>query len=162
MGRGRLRAVHRRVESRSDEGQVLVLILGYSLIALVLVMVVVSASAVHLERKRLLAVADAAALDAADSFDAGAFYAEGTAPGRGVPVTDASVRASVDAYVEERGAYDDFAAFGVASPTGSPDGQTAEVTLVAVARPPLITSVLEGYAGGIHLRVTARARAGLG
>lgn len=155
-------AVGRRLRGGSDDGQVVLLVLGYCLVALVLVLVVTSASAVHLERKRLLAVADEAALDAADSFDAGAFYADGTAPGRGVPVTDASVRASVDDYLVSRGAYADFDAFGVASPTGTPDGQTAEVTLVAVVTPPLVTSVIEDYAGGIPLRVTARARAGLG
>lgn len=147
---------------RDDDGQVLVLILGYVLIALVLVLVVASASAVHLERKRLLAVADGAAIDAADSFDAGEFYDVGTVPGRGVPVSDASVRASVEDYVTARGAYTDFDAFAVADPTGTPDGQTAEVTLVAVVTPPLITSVIDDYAGGIGLRVTARARAGLG
>lgn len=150
-----------RLEDGDDEGQILLLVLAYALIALVLVLVVASASAVHLERKRLLAVADGAALDAADSFDAGAFYSEGTAPGRGVPITDASVRASVDAYVEARGAYADFDAFAVSARTGTPDGQTAEVTLVAVVTPPLITSVIEGYAGGIALEVTARARTGL-
>jgi uncharacterized membrane protein len=157
-----IRAVRRRTDEGADDGQILLLVLGYCLICLVLVLVVVSASAVHLERKRLLSVADAAALDAADSFDAGVFYTEGTAPGRGVPVSDASVRASVDDYVESRGASGDFSAFGVASPTGTPDGQTAEVTLVAVAIPPLVTSVIEDYAGGIPLRVTARARTGLG
>jgi len=155
-------AGRRRPGGGSDDGQVALLVLGYCLVALALVLVVASASAVHLERKRLLAVADAAALDAADSFDAGAFYADGTAPGRGVPVTDASVRASVDEYVESRGAFTDFDAFGVASPTGTPDGQTAEVTLVAVVTPPLVTSVIEDYAGGIPLRVTARARSDLG
>lgn len=154
--------MRRQLHGGSDDGQVVLLVLGYCLVALALLLVVASASAVHLERKRLLAVADAAALDAADSFDAGAFYADGTAPGRGVPVTDASVRASVDEYVESRDAYTDFDAFGVASPTGTPDGQIAEVTLVAVVTPPLITSVIEDYAGGIPLRVTARARAGLG
>ncbi|HZI95998.1 MAG TPA: pilus assembly protein TadG-related protein [Actinomycetales bacterium] len=152
----------RQAEGGDDEGQVLLLILGYALIALVLVLVVASASAVHLERKRLLAVADAAALDAADAFDAGAFYTEGTAPGRGVPITDASVRSSVDAYVALLGASADFDAFAVSPRTGTPDGQTAEVTLVAVVTPPLITSVIENYAGGIPLEVTARARTGLG
>lgn len=158
-----LLVVRRRVRGDADDdGQILLLVLGYGLIALVLVLVVASASAVHLERKRLLAVADGAALDAADSFDPDVFYSEGTAPSLGVPVSDASVRSSVDTYVEARGAYDEFDAFAVADPTGTPDGQTAEVTLVALVRPPLITSVIEDFAGGIPLRVTARARTGLG
>ena len=46
--------------------------------------------------------------------------------------------------------------------TGTTDGETAEVTLVAVARLPLLSSVLGDYADGVSLRVTARARTGLG
>jgi uncharacterized membrane protein len=152
----------RRVRAGADDdGQVLLLILVYALVALALVTVVVSASAVHLERKRLWALADAAALDAADALDASEFYRSGTDPTRGVPLTDASVRASVEEYVELAGARGRFERFGVGAGTGTPDGQTAEVTLVALARPPLVGSVLRAFSGGIELRVTARARTGL-
>jgi hypothetical protein len=145
-----------------EDGQVLLLILVYALIAVALVTVVVSASAVHLQRKRLLSVADAAALDAADALDAGAFYADGTAPGQGVPLTDASVRTSVQEYVALIDAPSRFEGFAVAPSTGTPDGRTAEVTLVAVARPPLLSSVISAFSDGVGLRVTARARTGLG
>lgn len=148
--------------ARRDDGQVLLLILVYALIAVALVTVVVSASAVHLQRKRLLSVADAAALDAADALDTGAFYADGTAPGEGVPLTDASVRASVEEYVGLAGAPARFDGFAVAPSTGTSDGRTAEVTLVAVVRPPLLSSVISTFSDGVPLRVTARARTGLG
>jgi uncharacterized membrane protein len=152
-----------RARSReNDDGQVLLLVLVYALIAVALVTVVASASAVHLERKRLLALADAAALDAADAVDVDAFYRTGTRPGDGVPLTDVSVRASVDRYAGLTGATSTFEGFAVAERTGTPDGQTAEVTLVAVARPPLLSSVIESFSGGVPLRVTARARTGLG
>jgi uncharacterized membrane protein len=154
-GRRRLRA------PADDDGQVLLLILVYALVALALVTVVVSASAVHLERKRLWALADAAALDAADALDAPAFYRSGTDPARGVPLTDGSVRASVEEYVNLAGAAARFERFAVDPTTGTRDGQTAEVTLVALARPPLVSAVLEAFSGGIELRVTARARTGL-
>jgi uncharacterized membrane protein len=151
----------RRRLQRGDDGQVLPLILVYALIAVSLVAVVVSASAVHLERKRLLALADAAALDAADAIDPDAFYGGGTRPGAGVPLTDSSVQASVYRFVRLVEAPARFESFAVASTTGTSDGQTAEVVLVAVARPPMLSSVIDSFSAGIPLRVTARARAGL-
>ena len=153
----------RRLPARGrDDGQVLLLIITYAVIALLLVTVVVSASAVHLERKRLLAVADAAALDASDAVDIAALYDGGAYPDGGVPLTDSSVRASVEDYIELVGADATFESFAVAGTTGTTDGETAEVTLVAVARLPLLSSVLGDYANGVPLRVTARARTGLG
>ncbi|HEX5534276.1 MAG TPA: pilus assembly protein TadG-related protein [Actinomycetales bacterium] len=146
--------------SGDDDGQVLLLIIAYAALALVLVTVVVGASAVHLERKRLLAVADAAALDAADAIDTGALYGQGAGPG-GVPLTDASVRRSVDDYVDAVNAGGRFHTFAVGVPTGTPDGRTAEVTLVATARIPVVSYVLADFADGIPLRVSARARTDL-
>lgn len=145
-----------------DDGQVLLLILVYALIALALVTVVASASAVHLERKRLLAVADAAAADAADAVDLDAFYTGGTSPESGVPLTDASVRASVQDYLTLLGAPTRFEDLAVADGTGTPDGRTAQVRLTAVARPPLLTSVIDTFADGVRLDVTSRARTDLG
>lgn len=147
--------------SRDDDGQVLLLILVYCLIAVVLVTVVVSASAVHLDRKRLLAMADAAALDAADAVDLDAFYRHGAAPSTGVPLTDSSVRRSVEEYVRLAGGPESFPAFTLGDSTGTTDGRTATVTLTARSRPPLLTAVTAAHADGIPLRVTAHARAGL-
>lgn len=145
-----------------DAGQVLLVILVYCLITVSLVGVVASASAVHLERKRLLALADAAALDAADALDADAFYRRGASPGTGVPLTDGSVRASVREYVDLAGATTQFEHFAVAGSTGTGDGRTAQVTLVARARPPLLPPVVSVFSDGVPLTVTARARTGLG
>ncbi|UER54926.1 hypothetical protein HJG43_10680 [Kineosporiaceae bacterium SCSIO 59966] len=145
-----------------DDGQVLLLILVYALIALALVTVVASASAVHLERKRLLAVADAAAADAADAVDLDAFYTGGTSPQSGVPLTDASVRASVQDYLTLLEAPARFEDLAVAPGTGTPDGRTAQVTLTARARPPLLSSVIAAFSDGVPLTVTSRARTDLG
>ncbi len=139
----------------------MLLLLVYALIGVVLVTVVASASAVHLQRKRLLALADAAALDAADALDDRAFYApSGVAPGDGVPISDASVRRSVQTYLVARGPAG-LNQVTIAQPTGTPDGATAEVTLASVADVPLVSVVLAGWGGGIPLRATSRARTGL-
>ncbi len=137
----------------------------YALIALTVVSVVAGISAVHLGRHRLLGIADAAALDAADALDPGAFYGtRGSPPGsRGgggaVPLSDASVRDSVRRYLQDLGPQQRFRDLAVAEPTGTPDGTTAEVTLTAVVRLPIVGAVLAPWSDGIRVRVTSHARA---
>ena len=149
------------VREGRDDGQVLLLVIAYAVVALSLVLVVVSASAVHLERKRLLEVADGAALDAADEVDESIYFPEGARPGS-VPLSDASVRDAVDHYLDARGAAADFDDLTVAGSTGSPDGRTAEVTLLATVEPPLIGWALEAFSNGVVLHATARARVDTG
>lgn len=55
----------------SDDGQMMVLIIGYILLALLLATVVMAASSVYLEHKKLLSLADGASVAAADSFTLG-------------------------------------------------------------------------------------------
>ncbi|WP_205709631.1 pilus assembly protein TadG-related protein [Kineococcus siccus] len=143
-----------------DEGRIALLSLVFALVAVLLVLVVVSASAVHLQRKRLYAVADAAAADAADAVDERRYYAQGGGLLDGaVPLTDASVRASVAAYL----ATADPAVRGLAvdPATGTPDGRTAEVVLTANLQPPFAAFVPAAFAGGVPARVTSRATARL-
>ena len=145
---------------RGDEGQVLLLSLVYGLIAVLLVLVVVSASAVHLERKRLLGLADAAALDAADALDEDRYFAlvEAGEPVTSVPLSDATVRAEASGYLVRQGAAARFVGLGIGAGTGSPDGETAVVVLTARALPLLPSVVTERWEAGVPLRVTARAR----
>lgn len=85
-----------------DSGQIMLLTLGFAVLALVLVLVVASATAVHIERKRLLALADAAAADAADALDTVTYYTTqeaGAGTPTRVPLTDTTVRSAVDAYL---------------------------------------------------------------
>jgi hypothetical protein len=143
----------------------MLLIIIYSLIAFSLVTVVVGASAVHLGRHRLLAVADAAALDAADALDRPGFYgADGLSAGPGVGervvrLSDASVRESVHRYLHDVGAEQRLPGLAATDPTGTPDGSTAEVTLTAVIPLPLVGAVLAPWSDGVPIRVTAHARA---
>ena len=107
-----------RPPGRGDEGQILLLALGYVVVALLLVTALVSASAVHLERKRLVQLADTAALDAADALEPGTFYAAGVGAGDGAPLSDASVRRAVAEHLEASGAVDRFGSLTVGAPPG--------------------------------------------
>ena len=141
------------------------LILGYTLITFLLITVVVSATAVHIARTRLADLADAAALDAADSLYRPGYYGgSGTAPPAAsttgaVPLSDATVRAAVGDYLRVAPVSPSLEGLRIGSPTGAAAADTAQVTLVARIRPPLVTYVLAPWAGGIPVRVTGQARA---
>jgi hypothetical protein len=145
----------------------MLLILGYSVVALLLVTVVIAATQVHLTRHRLLGVADGAALDAADALDVDGFYRPGSGPSAApvapsadpVTLSDASVRRSVEAYLSVAGVGQPFPAPVVGPGTGTPDGATAQVTLTTIARIPVVSTLLRPWSGGIRVTVTARARA---
>ena len=160
-----------------DDGQIMLLSMAFGAITLVLVLVVAAVSSIYLERKELLALADAMAADAADAVDEHAYYndppaADGSpaaapamsaTPGEGVvPLSDASVEQAVREYLAAAPAQvaGEFEDFRVATPTGTPDGTTAVVTLRARARPPMVPWVLLPWAEGFSIEVTARAQAG--
>jgi hypothetical protein len=151
-----------RRPGQADEGQTTLLLLGYTLIALSLILTAASATSVHLARHRLLALADAAALDAADAVDRYRFYAElggaGPGPDEVVALTTDSVRSSVSAYLSTDPAVPGLGDVTVVEPTGSPDGFTAQVTLSTRARLPFLAAVL-GDRAQVPVTVTARARA---
>ena len=92
----RLRARCRR-STTGDDGQILMMIVAYAVIALLFVFLAVDITAMHLARTQLLDAADAAARDAADAVDVAAVIEGGV--GAGVPLTDETVRSSVVAYL---------------------------------------------------------------
>lgn len=145
-----------------QDGQIMLLSLIYGLVALALVLVVVAVSTVYLERKRLLALADALAVDAADAIDVDAFYTADRGDELDLPLTDDSVRGAVEEYLvaAPAGLTREFDDFAVIDPTGTPDGDVAEVSLFATVRPPLVPWVLTPWSDGIPLRVTSRAHSG--
>ncbi len=145
---------------QDDSGQVLLLALAYGLVAILLVLMVVAASAVHLDRKRLLGLADAAALDAADAVEEGAYF-DATERPDGVdvvPLTDRTVRDSVLDYLERQEGSSRFVDLAVdTGATGTSDGQTAVVVLTARSLPLLPEALSGRWAAGVPLRVTASA-----
>lgn len=143
--RGRMRSL-----ARDEEGSTLLLTIFYGALALALIVVVVGATALLVERRRLFTLADGAALHAAEAFALSQIAFDGEQP---------SPQLADDAV--ERAA----AVWIAASPTQldavqlvdaqSLDAQTAEVTVAAVWRPPIVSLLLPD---GIPLDVTVTAR----
>lgn len=96
-------------EVRHDErGQITVLILGFAVVLLLLVAVVTNSSKAYLTRRDLMALADAAALSAADGIGGDA-YQRGL--GRDTRIDPGTADQMVDSYVEtsvDRAAYPDL------------------------------------------------------
>ncbi len=141
---------------RDDDGQIMLMAIGYAVVALLLVTAVVSAGGIHLERKRLLALADLAALAAADSIDQHAYFTRDPA-GDLVRLDDKEVRAEVVDYLADAAPAADLD--GVELVAVTTEDRTATVTLRSVARPVLISVVTAPWSDGIELVVTATARA---
>ncbi|WP_249353981.1 pilus assembly protein TadG-related protein [Microbacterium sp. 2FI] len=130
-----------------DEGSVLILTLGFAVLALAVVLVCVDATSLYLAQKRLDAVADAAALAAADGFT---FEVVGDAAV--ATLTRDGIETQARAIVDEVGG--DVAL--VAADT--PDGVSARVTVAGAWRPPVLTILVPD---GIALEATATSRTAL-
>ena len=144
------------VRARGDDGSTLPLVLFYALLSLALIVVVTAASSVYIERKRLLSLADGAALAGAEAFS----IADVSRDDAG---DDAVVRVALDP-ARVSTAVRDFVASApndrleslrVEEATSS-DGRSATVTLSSYWRPPLVTALIPD---GIRIEVTSRARA---
>ncbi|ROR73721.1 glycosyltransferase [Bogoriella caseilytica] len=140
-----------------EDGGILVLTMGLMAIAAGLILVVASVSALHIEHKRLLALADSAAVAAADALDESYFEVRGAE----LPLSDASVLAAVEEHLAAQppALLERFDHLTIVSPTGSPDGSSAQVSLGAVTSPAFLPFGLVPGREGFALEVTATARA---
>ena len=156
-----VRVAHRWdcARDRSEHGQISLLILGFTIIALMLIIGGVDVTAVQLSRARLLDTADSAALDASDALDSGSAYQAGLQSA--VPVTDGSVRQSAAEYLAAQPRPHGISAWTLTDGTGSPDGQTAVIRLRGTVDIPIAASVLEAFGGSVNVTVESRARSGL-
>jgi len=137
---------------RSDEGSTLVLTIFYAGLSLIVVLLVVSASSLYLERSRLYAVADGAALAGAESFGlAGVDTSESQIAPR---LDDAQITAAVDDYLAVTPSSDEFSELGVEH-AGTTDGRSATVTLSAVWHPVFVSILVPA---GFRIEVTSVAR----
>jgi uncharacterized membrane protein len=131
-----------RTNSADDRGSILPLVCFYGVLSLLVALLAVSATSLYLERKRLFTLADGAALVGAESFDLDAVTM--TPDGPRATLTDAGVRDAVAAYLASNpiGSFEALAL----DEARTRDGRSAEVTVSAVWRPPVVTLfVPEGY-----------------
>lgn len=139
-----------------QDGQVMVMILGYITLALLVATVVVGISAVYLEHKRLLSLADGASLAAADSYTLGEVTAQGGRPS--AVLNPARVRNVAADFVARSPASQRFSSLAVDAATGTPDGATAVVVLTAAVHPPVVNFLVPD---GIRIEATSTARSRL-
>lgn len=137
----------RRRLADDDEGSVLILTLGYAALALVAVLICVDATSLYLSQKRLDAVADAAALAAADGFELSVESGEPVAV-----LTSDGVRAQAEEIVDAAGGG------AVLVRAGTPDGVSARVTVAGSWHPPVLTLFVPD---GVALQSTATSRTAL-
>ncbi|HEY5248478.1 MAG TPA: Tad domain-containing protein [Dermatophilaceae bacterium] len=144
---------------QAERGQISLLILGFTIVALMLIIGAVDVTAVQLARSRLFDTADGAALDASDALDDGLAYQAGLKDA--VPITDGSVHHSATAYLAVEPRPYGISSWVLADGTGSPDGQTAVIRLRGTVDIPIAASVLSAFGGSVQITVESRARSGL-
>lgn len=134
-GSARRRGGASRGRPRRDRGSITPLAVGFTTIALALILLAAVITDIWLAHRKLFALADSAALAAAESFDPAA----GQAPG--IVLTDEGVTAAARAYIE---AVEGSSRLRPIRVTGaSPDGLSAEVTLTADYSPALLSPFAE-------------------
>lgn len=139
-----------RVHGRADpdeEGSVLILTLGYAVLAIAVILVCTAATSLYLAQKQLDAVADAATLAAADGFELSVVGGEPVAT-----LSDGGVHREASAMLGEIGGE-----ARLVSAT-SPDGVSARVTVAGRWHPPIVTVFLPD---GVALEATATSRTAL-
>lgn len=142
-----------------ERGQISLLILGFTVVALMLIIGGVDVTAVQLARARLLDAADGAALDASDALDGGRAYSGGLRSA--VEISDASVREAATRYLAVQPRPHGVSSWVLAEGTGSPDGQTAVIRLRGTTDIPIAAAVLSAFGGSVNITVESRARSAL-
>ena len=147
----------RRDDTGTEAGNTLILSIVLCAVAVALVFTFATITQMQIERKRLLALTDAAALHAASAIDESQYFAT---PGADIPLTDTSVRHAVEDFLTRlpAGQHSRLHRLQLDSPTSAIGGETAQVTLSALVRPGYIPwSVVPSE--GFRLEVTSAARA---
>ena len=138
--------------AHGEEGAAVPLIIGLFVIAVGFVVVAAAATSLHLERLRLLTVADGAALAGAESFHVADVAVQGDAV---VPtLASGAVRSAVDDFVAGAGE-GDLDGLAVVD-AGTVDGRSATVRLRALWHPPILSPLLPD---GLQVEVGSTAAA---
>ena len=147
---------NRTGEYGAEDGQMMVLIIGYVLLALLVTTAVMAASSLYLEHKRLLSMADGASVAAADSYTLGQVETQGGSPA--AVLNAGRVRNVAADFLNRNGAHARFDGLALLPDTGSPDGSTAVVVLSAEVHPPIVNFLVPD---GIRIEATSTARSRL-
>ena len=145
----------RRTRWRDDEGSMSVWALGWIVVIALAAFVVASATQVHLERLRLVSLADEVALAAADAVDGAAYYGTG---GAVVALDDDAVRAHATTRLGSDSARPWIDEVDLLE-AGSDDGQSARIVLGRTVHLPWRVDALAPWSDGIAITATATARA---
>lgn len=130
-----------------SDGSVLLLTLGYALLALALIFVTVCATDLYIAQKRLDALADAAALAGADGFTLVIDGADVRAD-----LTDEGVRSQAEALLAE------MPGSATVVSAATPDGLSARVSVTVDWQPPLLSLFMPE---GVRLEATGTSRTAL-
>lgn len=130
-----------------DEGSVLLLALGYALLAIAVIFVCVCATDLYITQKRLDSLADSAALAGADGFTL--VIDGGTAS---AILTDEGVQQQADALL------DALPSDARLVSAGTPDGVSSRVTVAGTWHPPLLAFFVPD---GVELQATGTSRTAL-
>ena len=142
-----------------ERGQISLLILGFTVIALMLIIGAVDVTAVQLARTRLLDAADSAALDASDALENGTAYGKGLRSA--IEISNDSVRRSAAQYLAVQPRPHGISSWVLVDGTGSPDGQTAVIRLQGTAEIPIAAKVVAAFGGSVDITVESRARSAI-
>jgi uncharacterized membrane protein len=136
-----------------ERGSTLVLTIGFAAFALVVTLVVAAATSLYIERKRLLSLADSAALVGAESFDLRDVRPVEGATGVTIELRPDAVRSSVEGYLDRVGGgqLDGL----VIEEATTADGHSATVSLSSAWRPPVLTMFVPD---GLRIEATSVAR----
>lgn len=137
----------------SDDGTVLLLILGLAVVAALLVAVVTDVSALYLERRELIAAADGAALAGAQAVDEASIYQNGLPATGPVPLDEAAAEQAVRDYLVDAGLL--TSAMDVTILTSA---TTVSVALATRLELPVASTVTAGMSGDAEVSASATAR----
>lgn len=154
MGRHLAAAV--RTRGRGEDGQLTVLVLGLTVIAMTLIIGGLAVTSVQVSRMRLLDAADAAALAATDE---GAVQVYDSGLGKALPLTDEVVHTAAVEHLAGRQRPHGLESWSVTVGTGTPDGRTAVVRLAGEADLPMVGGLIRSLGGSVAVTVESRARA---
>ena len=134
---------------KGEDGSTLILIIFSAALALALILGVGAATSLYLERKRLLTLADGAALVASESFDLASVAIDGSGGVARPLLTERGVAQAAGEYLARvsHAGLDDLSL----SHSSTEDGRSATVVVTAFWRPPVMSLFLpEGIKIAVH------------